>query len=195
MRHLPNILTLIRLLASPFLAWLLLRSHFPEALGLVLLAGLTDWFDGFAARRLNVRAPAGVILDPLADKAMLVTLFVALTVIERIPWWMLALVIARDLVIVTGALLLRAFRNVGEFVPTTLGKISTFFQLVLVFLVLLDACFPCRIFFLLRMSALALSTFFTAASGLDYIRLGVEMAWSTQRTGRDKGSISGLTKE
>ena len=178
LRHLPNALTFIRLLASPFLLWLLLQSRFREALGLVLLGALTDWFDGFAARRLNVSGKIGAVFDPLADKAMLVTLFIALAIIKLIPAWLLALVIGRDLVIVTGALLLRAFRHAREFLPSTLGKISTFFQLVLVLMVLLSACFPSRIFFLMQMCALALSTFFTAASGLDYVRQGIQMATS-----------------
>jgi len=176
LRQLPNVLTLIRLLASPFLAWLILQSRFREALSLLVLASLTDWFDGFAARRLNATGRLGVILDPLADKTMLVTLFVTLTVIGLIPVWLLLLIIGRDLVILTGALLLRIFRHVPKFVPTTLGKISTFFQIVLVLLVLLESCFPYRAFFLFRMSALALSTFFTGASGVDYVRLGLQMA-------------------
>lgn len=176
LRHLPNALTLIRLIASPFLLWLVLQSQFREGLALVLLAGLTDWLDGFAARRLNLTGKLGIILDPLADKTLLLTLFVALTVVRLIPPSLLALIIGRDVVILTGALLLRLFRNVQAFLPSTLGKISTFFQLLLVFLVLLDASFPNRIFLLFRMTALAFTTFFTLASGVDYVRLGVQMA-------------------
>ncbi|MGH9584332.1 MAG: CDP-alcohol phosphatidyltransferase family protein, partial [Bryobacteraceae bacterium] len=71
MRHLPNFLTLLRLAAAPFIAWLLVAQAFRPALCVALLAGLTDWLDGFAARRLGIAGKTGAILDPLADKALL----------------------------------------------------------------------------------------------------------------------------
>jgi cardiolipin synthase (CMP-forming) len=176
LRQLPNFLTLIRLLASPLIAWLLLRSRFQEALGLVLLAGFTDWFDGFTARRLQVSGNLGVILDPVADKILLVTLFLVLGVMGLLPPWLVILVIGRDLVIVTGALLLRLTRNIRQFIPSTSGKVSTFFQIVLVLTVLIYAALPNELFLLLRNLALFLSAFFTALSGLDYLRRGIQMA-------------------
>ena len=77
MRWLPNALTFLRLGSSPILVWLLLEYRYREALVLVLIAGLTDWLDGYAARRLGTGGKTGVVLDPLADKALLVTLFQA----------------------------------------------------------------------------------------------------------------------
>jgi cardiolipin synthase (CMP-forming) len=176
LRQLPNFLTLIRLLASPLIAWLLLRSRFQEALGLVLLAGFTDWFDGFTARRLQVSGNLGVILDPVADKTLLVTLFLVLGVMGLLPPWLVILVIGRDVVIVTGALLLRVTRDIRQFIPLTSGKVSTFFQIVLVLTVLIYAALPNELFLLLRNLALFLSAFFTALSGLDYLRRGIQMA-------------------
>jgi len=173
LRFLPNFLTLLRLVAAPFVALLLVRTQFRAALALVFLAGITDWFDGFAARRLGVSGRTGVILDPLADKTLLVILFVVLGVIGLLPVWLVALVIVRDLVIVTGALLLRVLRNVRQFVPSTWGKVSTFFQIVLVLMVLIDAAFPNRFFLWLRNCALLLCTIFTALSGIDYVRRGI----------------------
>lgn len=183
MRQLPNLLTLIRLFASPLLAWLLLRGHFREALGLVLLAGVTDWFDGFAARKLGISDTVGIFLDPMADKVMLVTLFVVLAAIHLISAWMLALVLGRDLVIVFGAGLLRVFRGYHRFLPSVLGKISTFFQIVLVFLVLTRAAYPYRFLEVLESLAVLLCALFTALSGLDYIRRGIEM------TRRPQGAV------
>lgn len=176
MRQLPDFITCIRLAASPFVAWLLLESRFREALGLVLLAGLTDWLDGFAARRLGVSGRLGVVLDPLADKVLLVTLFVVLGTVRLIPVWLVLLAIGRDVVIVVGAVLLRMFRDIRRFVPSTLGKVSTFFQIVLVMLVLLHAAFPYEFIFWLEITAIALTTLFTTLSGLDYIRLGIRLA-------------------
>jgi cardiolipin synthase (CMP-forming) len=175
LRQLPHLITLLRLLASPLLAWLLLQRRFRYALFLVLVAGVTDWLDGFTARKLGVGGGIGVILDPLADKTMLVTMFVLLSITGLIPRWMLALVVGRDLVIVFGASLLRMFRGVKRFLPSALGKISTFFQIVLAFLVLTNAAWPNRLLTLLATLALALSAVFTALSGLDYIRRGIDM--------------------
>ncbi len=176
MRQLPDFITFVRLAASPFLAWLLLESRFREALALVLLAGLTDWLDGFAARRLGVSGRLGVVLDPLADKVLLVTLFVVLGAVRLIPVWLVFLAIGRDVVIVVGALLLRMFRDIRRFAPSMLGKVSTFFQIVLVLLVLLHAAFPYEFIFWLEITALILTTLFTILSGLDYIWLGIRLA-------------------
>jgi len=174
-RQLPNFITILRLVVSPILALLLCYQRFYAALGLVVFAGVTDWLDGYAARKLNVSGKAGVVLDPLADKALLVTLFLSLGYIRLIPWWLLGLVIGRDLVIVIGSILLRVFRNVQRFVPSVLGKISTFFQIVFVLLVLLSATFPHPIFAWLKNSALVLTTVFTALSGVGYVRKGIQL--------------------
>lgn len=175
MRQLPTLLTVIRLLASPLLVFLLLRGKFRQALAVVLVAGVTDWLDGFAARKLNVSDKLGVLLDPLADKVMLVTLFIVLAAVHLISGWMLGLVLGRDLVIVTGAALLRAFRGYHRFLPSTLGKVSTFFQIVLVLLVLTQAAYPSPFLRVLEFLAIALCALFTTLSGLDYIRRGIEM--------------------
>lgn len=176
MRQIPNLITLVRLLAAPVAAWLLAQARYREALALVILAGLTDWFDGWAARKLNASGKTGIIFDPLADKILLVVLFIELAVIHLIPLWMFLLAIVRDLVIVVGALLIRIFRNVQKFLPSIWGKISTFFQIMLVLMVLLDAAFPHPLLSALRLTALALAALFTVGSGIDYIRRGIEMA-------------------
>ncbi len=142
----------------------------------VVFAGLTDWFDGYAARRLGVSGRLGVILDPIADKTLLVTLFLVLGVIGLLPLWLVALVIGRDLVIVTGALLVRLLRNLREFRPSTLGKVSTFFQMIMVLMQLVHAAFPNEFFLWLRDIAVFLCALFTATSGLSYIRLGIQIA-------------------
>ncbi len=175
MRRLPHLLTFVRLVAAPVLVWLVLQSRFREALVLIVLAGITDWFDGFAARRLGVTGQLGVILDPLADKIMLVALFLVLGAVALVPIWLVALVIGRDVIIVLGALLLRVVRNIHKFLPSTLGKVSTFFQITTVVMVLVHASFPYRLFLWLEIIAIALCAFFTAISGMDYLRLGIQM--------------------
>jgi cardiolipin synthase (CMP-forming) len=175
LRQLPNLLTLFRLLSSPLLAWYIIDSHFREALAVVAFAGLTDWLDGFTARRLRVSGNVGVVLDPLADKVMLVTLFVVLAYVGLVQVWLLALVIGRDVVIVTGAFLLRVFRDIRTFMPSVLGKVSTFFQIVFVLLALLCAAEPNRILTSLELVTLILTTLFTTLSGLDYVKIGIQM--------------------
>ncbi len=176
LRWVPNAFTIARFFASPLLAWLLLRHQFRLGLFLVAVAGVTDWLDGFFARKLGVTGKIGVVLDPLADKTLLVTLFVALGFLRLVPIWMLALAIGRDLVIVGGSLLLRIFRNRRRFIPTILGKISTFFQICFVLLVLIHAAVPAYQWLLwLEAASLLLTAVFTSASGLDYIRMGIIM--------------------
>ncbi len=143
---------------------------------MVFLGGVSDGLDGYAARKLGAKGQTGTILDPLADKAMLVTLFVVLGIIGRIPIWLLVLVIVRDLVIVTGAVLLRVLRGFRKFAPTKAGKVSTFFQIILVGFVLLQAAYPNGIVLALQWTALGLTALFTALSGLDYVRKGCQMA-------------------
>ncbi len=181
LRQLPHLLTFLRLAASPFLVELLLRSRFRAALAVALLAGLTDWLDGFVARRMKVSGRAGVILDPLADKTLLLALFLTLGYIGFLPLWLIWLVIGRDVVIVMGALLLRMLRGVRRFLPSPLGKISTFFQIVLVLVVLIHASFGNPVSLWLQDLALVLCGLFTAASGLDYIRRGVGLSMTDER--------------
>ncbi len=159
--------------------WFLLERRFAVALALVLFAGLTDWLDGFAARRLRVSGKLGAVLDPLADKTFLVTVFLTLGVIGLVPFWVLVLVIARDVVIITGAALLRMLRGIRKFPPTMHGKISTFFQIVFVLLVLIEAAVPNTFLLVLRQIALGCTAVFTSISGFDYVRIGLVMTKAT----------------
>jgi len=181
LRWLPNVLTLLRLGSAPVLVLLLFQYRYREALALALVAGLTDWLDGYIARRLRTDGAVGIVLDPLADKALLVTLFVALGLLRLIPLWMLVLAIARDLIIVGGALLLRIFRGARRFLPSLAGKVSTFFQIVLVLLVLLEAAFPYLLIRRLSDLSLWLAAFFTCVSGVDYIQRGIRMARNARK--------------
>jgi cardiolipin synthase len=175
LRQLPNIISGLRLVAAPVIALLIAQTHYRAALGITILAGLTDWADGFTARKLNAAGKTGVILDPLADKVLLVVLFVQLALNNLIPLWMLLLALGRDFVIVIGALVIRLVRNIRRFLPSLLGKVSTFFQIMLVLMVLFEAAFPHPLLNALRIAALVLAALFTTLSGIDYIRRGVQM--------------------
>jgi cardiolipin synthase len=174
--RLPNLISLLRLLSAPLVGWLLYGGRFRTALFVLLIAGVTDWLDGYAARKLRMTNRIGIVLDPLADKVLLVVVFVCLGLLGLIPFWLFVMVVVRDLVIVTGALLLRLLRNRREFIPSLMGKISTFFQLVLAFLAVVHAAFPYRIIEAMQIMGVILTATFTMLSGLDYVRQGIQMA-------------------
>jgi cardiolipin synthase len=174
--RLPNLISLTRLMAAPFIGWLLYAGRFREALFVLLAAGVTDWLDGYAARKLHQSNHLGIILDPLADKVLLVVVFVCLGLLSLIPMWLFVIVVVRDVVIVTGALLLRLLRNRREFVPSTMGKVSTFFQIVLALLAVVYAAFPYEVIQWLKVTGVILTAIFTLLSGIAYIRLGIQMA-------------------
>src|SRR5688572_24109147 len=103
MRHIPNLLTLLRMLLTVPLAWLLRDGRFDTALIVALVAGFTDALDGFLAKRFSWQSRLGGLIDPVADKLLLVACFVGLAQVDALPWWLAAVVIGRDAVIVSGA--------------------------------------------------------------------------------------------
>lgn len=175
MSQLPNFLSFLRLLAAPLLAWSILARRFDLALVITFFAGLSDFLDGYAARRLQSTTRAGAYIDPIADKALLVTAFICLGYVGAVPLWMVILVLGRDLVIVIGILLLVTLRQRRKFPPRFSGKANTFFQISTALLVFLHAAFPLTILRFLRDVSFVCMTFFTILSGADYIRIGIRM--------------------
>ncbi len=138
---LPNILTTFRLILVPFFLQQMLLGRKREALLIFLLAGLTDLLDGFVARTWNLRSPLGRILDPAADKLLLVTAFAVASFPHfsqpfHVPVWLVATVIARDSLIAGGALVLYFWRGIKTFIPSLWGKTCTFLQVITVLLIL-----------------------------------------------------------
>ena len=143
--------------------------------------GLAGRLRGASARCLQ---RAGAYLDPAADKILLVVSFVSLGVVGQIPMWLVWLVLGRDVVIVTGIVLLWWLRNRKEFPPLLSGKISTFFQIVTVLVVLLAAVFHIHSIEILRQLGIILTAVFTAFSGIQYVRRGIAMSsrdWASCR--------------
>jgi cardiolipin synthase len=102
LKHLPNLLSFLRLAAAPLAAWLILQAHDTAALLLFAAAGLSDGLDGFIARRWQATSRIGAWLDPIADKLLMLLCLLALWQIGVTPWWLLALVVLRDLCIALG---------------------------------------------------------------------------------------------
>jgi cardiolipin synthase (CMP-forming) len=130
MRHVPNILTGLRLLAVPFTIWLMVTGSMVGAFWLFAAAGLTDALDGAIARLFNAQTRLGQLLDPLADKVLLVAIVVTLTIFGYLPLWLAVLVALRDVVIVLYAMM---YVLAGSFdgTPLLISKINTAAQLLL----------------------------------------------------------------
>ncbi len=96
-KHIPNVITLLRLVAAPFILWLYFRNQIEAAILTTLVASFTDFFDGWAARRLNQVSRTGAILDPVADKVLILTLFGMLYVHAVIPWWLFVISTVRNI--------------------------------------------------------------------------------------------------
>ena len=139
--HLPNLLTTLRLAAAPATAGLLAAGHFTAALGLFAFAGISDAADGFLAKRFGLSTPLGRFLDPLADKALMIALFVTLARLDEVPLWLTATVIARDLLIVSGLAVALAARVPISIKPLMAGKICTATQVTYVALHLASLAF------------------------------------------------------
>jgi cardiolipin synthase (CMP-forming) len=135
-RDIPNLLCVFRILLTVPVAWAILDGRYPIALALFLIAGFTDLLDGYLAKRFSWQSRLGGLLDPLADKLLLVASFVTLWLAGYVPGWLLAAVVTRDLVIIAGAGLYRW--RVGPFdaEPTLVSKLNSFFQLLYVVLTL-----------------------------------------------------------
>ncbi|MHC4450775.1 MAG: CDP-alcohol phosphatidyltransferase family protein [Planctomycetota bacterium] len=142
-RHLPNIITALRLAALPAAAWALLQGDRPLTLGIVGLIAFSDWLDGFLARRWQVSSKLGTILDPLADKLAQLTLLVLLAFGGRaefgsIPGWFAGLILAREIWLVYGALRIRFHKGSVEIKARWEGKLSTVLVFMLLFVALLN---------------------------------------------------------
>jgi cardiolipin synthase (CMP-forming) len=176
--NLPNILTLCRLFSIPVFLSFLSRHRYTAALWVFAAAAVTDSLDGTVARWFDAKTELGAFLDPFADKLMLVSAFVVLTIEGDFPGWLLGVVVIRDVVIVTGYLMLSFFT--GERLPVRpsyIGKVSTFTQLLCVVAVLsrygtIDSPY----FYLL----LYVTTAATALSGLQYVYRGLAILSSRE---------------
>jgi cardiolipin synthase len=141
LRHLPNLLSALRLLAAPFAAWLILQSHDTAALLVFAAAGASDGLDGFIARRWGFTSQFGAWLDPAADKLLALLCFTALWKVGIVPVWLLLLVLARDGAIAAGWLLAKALSLPVAFDPPLIGKAATVVQVVYVLGLLLMLAF------------------------------------------------------
>ena len=167
----PNLLTLLRLVIIPFIVINLVGGNYGWALGLLVLAGISDFFDGMLARVLKQGTELGQYLDPIADKMLLSTLFLVLSIMHDIPWKYTVLVFSRDVTILVVAGVLYITNSLRDFQPSIFGKLNTAAQIAAVFFVMLHRVTGVAWIELARRLGLYATFAFTLISGFHYIWL------------------------
>jgi cardiolipin synthase len=174
--QLPNLITILRFLLVPPVVLFLLNGRYGAALLVFAAAGFSDALDGFLAKRYHWTSRVGAMMDPLADKLLLVSSFVSLGWLGQIPPWLVAVVLLRDLVIVTGAIIYNLRIEQLEAAPSAVSKLNTLAQIVLVMAVMFTqavAAVPP-----LWLEALTYGVLVTTLwSGLDYVWTWGRRAW------------------
>ncbi|MBV8784876.1 MAG: CDP-alcohol phosphatidyltransferase family protein [Gammaproteobacteria bacterium] len=177
MRHLPNLICLARIALIWPIAAALYSGSYATALALFLAAAVSDGLDGYLAKRFGWTSALGKVLDPLADKLLLVVVFVVCTWLSLVPWWLTAAVVARDVLIGLGAVTYRMWFGPLHGRPTLPSKVNTAAQLLYIMLVLLHAAAgqpPAEV-----LDAAALIVFATTlVSGAHYVQTFTRRAWT-----------------
>ena len=167
----PNQLTLLRMVFLPFIVINLVSGHYRWALILFVIAGLSDGLDGLLARLLKQQTLLGQYLDPIADKLLLSTMFLVLSILHKIPWKFTVLVFSRDISILCASAVLYAIAGLRDFRPSIFGKANTFAQVAAVFFTMLQQVEPVRWIWIARLIFLRATFAFTIISGLHYVLL------------------------
>ena len=176
MVNLPNIITLLRIGATPIVVWLIVEQHLIWAFWVFVAAGVSDALDGFLAKQFDMETELGKYLDPIADKALLVSTYITLGINGYIPNWLVILVVFRDIAIVGGAMLFETMTHSLTMQPLMISKINTTLQIVLVCAVMAVVGYSVELDGILDLlvSATAVATI---ASGLTYAVVWIKR-WS-----------------
>jgi cardiolipin synthase len=132
----PNIITLGRIILVPVIVWAIVSSQMEIAFAIFVIAGVSDAIDGFLAKRFNMTSELGALLDPLADKALLVSIYVALGIWGAVPRWLVILVVSRDIMIVSAVMVSWVFGKPVPMKPLMVSKLNTVAQVGFAALVL-----------------------------------------------------------
>lgn len=178
--NVPNLLTLLRILLVPVIVIFLIKGAFSKALLLFAVACITDGLDGFLARVLEQKTVLGSHLDPLADKALIVTSYVTLSVLHVIPSWLSVIVISRDFIILLGIGVLTIMSISFEIRPAFVSKVTTLFQFLTVCFVLVFKELPDYVGFSFIITMYWITALLTIASGFNYIFRGIKLINSNQ---------------
>ncbi|MDQ6994472.1 MAG: CDP-alcohol phosphatidyltransferase family protein [Mariprofundaceae bacterium] len=175
----PNILTLLRILMTPVIVYMVLSKQAWWAVSLMVIAGITDMLDGAIARYFNQRTTVGAYLDPLADKILLVSLFVSLFFVGKVPLFLFLAVVFRDAIIIFGAAAYEMVTRQLTIEPSLVSKATTFMQILYVSLLLLDMAMPTSPILVLTLMWCTFAL--TCISGVHYM-----VIWTHKAVGHEK---------
>ena len=164
----PNQISFLRLAFLPFFIIAIKYDRYPLALAIFLIAGLTDGLDGLLARGLNQRTRLGAYLDPIADKLLLSSSYFILALKAKIGWWLAILVLGRDVLLLTASATILVTVGYRPFPPSIWGKLTTLFELALVFMVLVLAVWENHALWIARELCAYPVAAFVVISGLHY---------------------------
>jgi cardiolipin synthase (CMP-forming) len=167
----PNQLTLLRMIFVPFIVIHLVDGHYGWALVIFIIAGFSDGLDGLLARTLKQQTLLGQYLDPIADKLLLSTVFLVLSILHKIAWKYTIMVFSRDISILAASAVLFAIAGLRDFRPSSFGKANTLCQITAVFFVMLLEIYPQRWVRITRITFLHATAWFTVISALHYLIL------------------------
>ena len=179
--NIPNAITLARVISVPVLFYLLVSGRSVAAFVVFVAAGVSDAVDGYLAKRFDWRSELGAYLDPLADKLLIVSIFIALGVREELPLWLVVAVVSRDILIVVGVLLSLVLDQPVPIKPLAISKMNTAAQIVLAAAVLADDAFALQLD-LSRTALVWLTGALTLLSLAAYLR-----GWFMHMTGYETG--------
>jgi cardiolipin synthase len=171
--NLPNLLSLIRILFIPLFVILLIYEYYDLSLIILVLSAISDALDGFIARFFHQKTTLGAYLDPIADKLLLVTSYITLSILNIIPDWLTIIVISRDVIISLGVLILLINAYPLEIKPSGISKLTTLFQLLTLFLSLSYNHLGLKLTYL--QIQYAITATLTIASGLHYLYRGIKI--------------------
>ena len=180
--NIPNLLTLLRIILVPIIVILLIQGSFIKALIVFLVAGVSDGLDGFLARVLHQQTVLGAYLDPIADKALLASSFITLSVLHIIPSWLAVIVISRDFIILLGISVLSMMSIPVQIKPLFVSRVTTALQLITVLMALITRSLPGNVNELWLLAVYWVTALFTIISGLSYMARGVALI---NRTGKE----------
>lgn len=184
--QLPNVLAALRLALAPLVALTILLERPGRALILLTVAGLTDYFDGWLARRYQWQSRLGALLDPAADKVLMLASYGALAGVSALPSWLFFLVAGRDVAIVVGAALVYAITRETSFPPSSLGKLSTTVQIAAGLAAIIRLAQPKFVPPAALEWAVNAAAGITALSGLHYVWLGFRRVVDSRPAGSRK---------
>ena len=173
--NIPNLITLLRIILVPVIVILLIQGSYYKALIVFVIAGLSDALDGSLARILKQQTVLGAYLDPIADKALLISSFVTLSILHIIPSWLAVIVISRDFIILLGISVLSMMSITVEIKPAFVSKVTTALQLISILLALSIKCLPYDLNGMWLLILYWVTALFTILSGLHYISRGMKL--------------------